>query len=156
MKYKKIITVKKKKNNDRYIIPDPFNESVLEIKEKLQGYKIVPYIVHNCFPYDSGGYATRTFNLVKAFNELDYDKKYIVVSRIGYPYDKHKIKKENNFKYEEGGIFFLTLPKLKKKYYNKVLDLLRKMWNFNTVQVASAWNNAEPIIKYCNNNNNFF
>jgi len=150
------------------IFLNKFLDSMLEMKLNYDSNtKLYPYILHNCFPYDYGGYAARSHNILCNFNKMYPDKKYFVLARIGYPYDIHsKSQAEIDFIKKIDNVFYLVLPKLNypgKYYYTKpevseniyyiFLDLLFYIFNIKTFHVASAYKNAMPIIKYCKSKN---
>ena len=145
-KYKIIVDIILIKHN----ISD-FLKMLVKLKNKYQNVKLFPYVLHNAFPYDSGGYATRTHNILNTFNNMYSDKQYFALHRIGYPYDSHKMKHVEKFLHGVDNVCYLTLPNL--KCYNYLLNLLKNTFNITTFHVASAYKNAIPIINYCNMEN---
>ena len=128
-----------------------FLKTIVSIKNKYNNIKLFPYVLHNSFPYDSGGYATRTHNILNTFNCMYSDKQYFALQRIGYPYDTHEMITVQKFLHEIDNVCYLTLPNL--KCYNNLLNLLKHTLNITLFHVASAHKNATPIIKYCNAEN---
>lgn len=61
----------------------------VETKLAYDPSKEVLYLLHNCLPYNSGGYATRTHGLLKGIDEIS-DFKVHGLSRPGYPTDHKK------------------------------------------------------------------
>ena len=133
-----------------------FLDSILEIKLNYNSNtKLYPYILHNCFPYDYGGYATRSHNILNNFNKMYKDKKYFALGRLNYPYDKYKLSelKVTTFINKIDNVFYLIFPNTKNNKYNILLDLLFYFFKNKTFHVPSAYKNALPIINYCNKKN---
>lgn len=128
-----------------------FLKTLIYLKNKYHNTRLFPYVLHNAFPYDSGGYATRTHNILNTFNSMYNDKQYFALHRMKYPYDTHKMKYVDKLLHEVDNVCYLTLPNL--KCYDFCLNLLRNMFNITTFHVASAYKNAIPIINYCNKKN---
>jgi len=154
LNYDIIMTIKKI-DFIKNIYLNKFLDSILEIKLNYNfNTKLYPYVLHNCFPYDYGGYATRTHNILNNFNKMYKDKKYFALGRIGYPYDIHsKSQDEIDYIKKIDNVFYLIFPNTKKKNYNILLDLLFYFFKIKTFHVPSAYKNALPIINYCNNKN---
>jgi len=121
-----------------------FKEIIAIYKNNVQ---IIPYILHNGMPYDNGGYAVRGHNIMNTFNNVYTDKMYIGVHRLGYPYSIHVINKYVN---KIDNVYYITLPVLIKKNYNRILRFLTELFQIKTFHVASSYSNAEPIINFCN------
>ena len=82
-----------------------YNEIINIYKENI---KFIPYVLHNALPYDNGGYAVRSHNIMKVFNNMYSDKQYIGVHKHGYPYKIHNKKKVNyvNRRSGKGHVFY--------------------------------------------------
>ena len=136
-----------------------FLQSLKIIKTKLKNVKIIPYVIASGYPFLNSGYASRTHHILNTFNSMYSDKQYIAVFNIGFPYHhirvdlKNKLMNNDLFLNKLDNVFYLTLPNLpkNKSNYNQLFDILSRYFNFTTIHVASDWNNAMPIIHYCNN-----
>ena len=70
-----------------FIVKEP-NKKVEPIKNRIV------YVLHNSFPYSSGGYATRAFGICDGLKQHGYDV--VVVNRPGFPLDiKPELTKED-------------------------------------------------------------
>ena len=123
--------------------------SLMKLREIYPLQKLIPYVVHNSLPYESRGYASRTFNILKTFNSMYDDKKYFGLYRITYPYcDNKNLLNETDYLHDVDGVMNLALPNVDCEIYDSFLKIITDIFNIKTFHTASAWKNALPIINF--------
>jgi glycosyltransferase involved in cell wall biosynthesis len=109
----------------------------------VDGYLPIPgrvaYILHNCLPFHSGGYATRSQGVISGIVAQGYEV--LAVSRIGYPFD---VFSRANFgpapeeKYVVGGVPYSLL-----KFKEDVRPILRD----DVIRYSHSF--AEALEEWC-------
>ena len=127
-----------------------YNEIIYIYKENVQ---LIPYVLHNAMPYDNGGYAVRSHNVMNTFNNMYSDKQYIGIHKFRYPYKLFNLKSVEKYVNKIDNVNYITLPFVTGINYNRMLLFLTGLFNFKTYHMASSFSNAEPIISFCKNYN---
>ncbi|WP_051221746.1 glycosyltransferase family 4 protein [Neptunomonas japonica] len=133
-----------------------FVYAATEMNLAYEPNKEVLYLLHNCLPYNSGGYATRTHGLLKGIDEVS-DFKVHGLSRPGYPTDH---KKHISFKLPvvipdsdliDGIYYFRCNQKIRKssltlseyvEFFSKEIINLAKKHKISIIHAASNYPNG--------------
>ena len=108
----------------------------------------VAYILHNSFPYSSGGYATRAFGICDGLRQHGYDV--VVMNRPGFPLDTKPELKESDIPESEtisGFEYVRTLTPARGKglslhdYLTKAADALQKRFEHYKPEFVIAASN---------------
>lgn len=99
----------------------------------------VAYILHNCLPFHSGGYATRSHGVMSGISAQGYEV--FAVARIGYPFDavsKANIGPSPKMQYTIGDITYNLM-----KFEDGVRPILRR----DVIRYARAF--ADALEEWC-------
>lgn len=137
-----------------------FLQSIKTIKDEYPDSIVYPYVINTGYPFLSSGYASRSHQILKYFNKMYTDKKYIAIHNLGFPWNFYRQElleidiSGASFLYKKDNVYYLTLPNISttEDNYKLIYDLLAGYFKFNTMHVASNYKNAYPVIRYCKEN----
>ena len=86
------------------------------LKMNIQTSAVYPYIINTGYPFLSSGYASRSHQILKHFNKMYTDKKYIAIHNLGFPWNFYHVKNNMDisgasFLYKDN-VYYLTLPNI--------------------------------------------
>lgn len=96
----------------------------------------IVYLLHNCLPYHSGGYAARAHGLITGWRKAGFE--IVPIARLGYPYDRKPGLGSISSMQEVDGVTYRFLPETKvsvddadqpaywEEYAEAVISLLQK------------------------------